>query len=210
MTSTTVASSASVFTSLLASSCLTANSYSSRCRLKTIISQSQSHITTDGQWVSKSWCRAPSGPHDQIFITVWQLRSCFMWGALSGERMGLSFVYATGPCQRSLSQVRVPWDSRPYFTVSELRLPFSSPPTTRRLTVEVFVPSSTASPAHYIALAWTTQKTPLPTVHLLLHHVAIALTTQRTPFFCCCLCPLPSTGCSLQSHYLATGVHATL
>jgi hypothetical protein len=30
-------------------------------------SQSQSHITTDGQSVSKSWCRAPSGPHDQIF-----------------------------------------------------------------------------------------------------------------------------------------------
>jgi hypothetical protein len=33
-------------------------------------SQSQSHIATDGQSVSKSWCRAPSGVHDQIFITV--------------------------------------------------------------------------------------------------------------------------------------------
>jgi hypothetical protein len=44
----------------------------------------------------------------------------FLWGALSDERTGLSFVYATGPCQRSLSQVRVPWNSRPYFTVSEL------------------------------------------------------------------------------------------
>jgi hypothetical protein len=61
--------------------------------------QSQRYITTDGQSASKSWCRAPSGAHDQIFITVWQLRSCFMWGALSDERMGLSFVYATGPCQ---------------------------------------------------------------------------------------------------------------
>jgi hypothetical protein len=30
-------------------------------------SQSQSHIATDGQSVSKSWCRAPSGTHDQIF-----------------------------------------------------------------------------------------------------------------------------------------------
>jgi hypothetical protein len=38
--------------------------------------QSQSHIATDGQWVSKSWCRAPSETYDQIFITVWQLRSC--------------------------------------------------------------------------------------------------------------------------------------
>jgi hypothetical protein len=41
---------------------------------------------------------------------------------------------------------RVPWDSRPYFTVSDLRLPFSSPPTTRRVTVEVFDPASTRVP----------------------------------------------------------------
>jgi hypothetical protein len=32
----------------------------------------------DWRSVSKSWCRAPSGAHDQIFITVWQLRSCFV------------------------------------------------------------------------------------------------------------------------------------
>jgi hypothetical protein len=47
------------------------------------------------------------------------------------------------PCQRSLSRVRVPWDLRPYFTVSHLRLPFSSLPTTRRVTVQVFDPAST-------------------------------------------------------------------
>jgi hypothetical protein len=40
---------------------------------------SQSHIATDGQSVSKSWCPAPSGAHDQIFITVWQLRSRFFF-----------------------------------------------------------------------------------------------------------------------------------
>jgi hypothetical protein len=62
----------------------------------------------------------------------------FLWGALSDERTGLSYLCAAGPCQRSLSRVRVPWDLRPYFTVSDLRLPFSSPPTTRRVTVEVF------------------------------------------------------------------------
>jgi hypothetical protein len=39
--------------------------------------QSQSYIATDGQSVSKSWCWAPSGAYDQIFITVWQLRSCW-------------------------------------------------------------------------------------------------------------------------------------
>jgi hypothetical protein len=41
-------------------------------------SSSQSHIATYGQSVSKSWCRAPSGAHGQILITLWQLRSCFM------------------------------------------------------------------------------------------------------------------------------------
>jgi hypothetical protein len=50
--------------------------------------------------------------------------------------------YAAGPRQRSHSWVRVPWDSWPYFTHSDLRLPFSSPPTTRRVTLEVFEPSS--------------------------------------------------------------------
>jgi hypothetical protein len=63
----------------------------------------------------------------------------FLWGAPSDERMGLSFVHAAGPCQRSLSQVRILWDSRTYFTVSDLRLPFSSPPTTRMTPVASFV-----------------------------------------------------------------------
>jgi hypothetical protein len=64
-----------------------------------------------------------------------------LWGALSDERTGLSFVYAAGPRQRSISRVRGSRDSGPYFTVSDLRLPFSSPPTTRRVTVEVFEPA---------------------------------------------------------------------
>jgi hypothetical protein len=45
--------------------------------ISTTQSQSQSYIATDGRSISKSWCRAPSGAHDQICITVWQLRSCF-------------------------------------------------------------------------------------------------------------------------------------
>jgi hypothetical protein len=46
------------------------------------------------------------------------------WGALSDERTGLSLVCAAGPSQRSLSRVLVPWDLRPYFSVSDLRLLF--------------------------------------------------------------------------------------
>jgi hypothetical protein len=66
-----------------------------------------------------------------------------MWGVLSDDRMGLSFVYAAGSCPNSLSRVLVPWDLRPYYTVSDLKLPFSSPPTTRRVTMEVSDPAAT-------------------------------------------------------------------
>jgi hypothetical protein len=103
--------------------------------------------------VSRPVClgmKHPSGAYDQFFfffvrntecvLTVSFLIPCV---ALSDERMGLSFVYAAGPCQHSLSPVLVPWDLRLYFTVSDLRFPFSSPPTTRRVTVEVFDPAST-------------------------------------------------------------------
>jgi hypothetical protein len=55
-------------------------------------SQSQSHIATDGQSVSKSWCRAQSGAHDQTFITVWQLRFCFC-GAPSLTRGRVCLLY---------------------------------------------------------------------------------------------------------------------
>jgi YD repeat-containing protein len=57
-----------------------------------IQSQTVSHVTTDGQSVSPSGCRAPSGAHDKILITV----SVFlMSGTPSDERSGLSFVLVT-------------------------------------------------------------------------------------------------------------------
>jgi hypothetical protein len=40
-------------------------------------------------------------------------------------------------------RVQLPWDSWPHFTVLDSRLPFSSAPTTRRVTVEVFDLAST-------------------------------------------------------------------
>jgi hypothetical protein len=90
--------------------------------------------------VSRPVClgiKHPFGAYDQIFITRMTITVFFLWGALSDERTGLIFIKAAGPCQRNLSLVRAPWVSRPYFTVSHLRLPFSSPPTIRRVTVEV-------------------------------------------------------------------------
>jgi hypothetical protein len=35
-----------------------------------VFGQSQSHIATDGQSISKALCRAPSGTYDKIFITL--------------------------------------------------------------------------------------------------------------------------------------------
>jgi hypothetical protein len=58
--------------------------------------------------------------------------------ALSDERTGLSFAISAGPRQNIYSRVRVSWDSRQYFTVPDLRLPFLSSPTTRKVTVELF------------------------------------------------------------------------
>jgi hypothetical protein len=71
--------------------------------------------------VSRPVClgiKHPTGACDHIFFfrTEYGIRLAVTflipWGALSDERTGLSFVCASGPCQRSLSRVLVPWDSR--------------------------------------------------------------------------------------------------
>jgi hypothetical protein len=51
-------------------------------------SPSPSHIATDGHSVSKSWYRAPSGAHDQIFITVWHLLALASAVFLGSESLG--------------------------------------------------------------------------------------------------------------------------
>jgi hypothetical protein len=95
-------------------------------------SESESYVTTDGQSASLSWNKAPIWGLRPDFYYRRTVAGLLMWGALSDERTGLSFTIAAGPCQRSHSLVRAPLDSRPCFTVSDLRLPISSPPTTRR------------------------------------------------------------------------------
>jgi hypothetical protein len=71
-----------------------------------------------------------------------------MWSALSDKRTGLPFTIADGPRQCNHSRVRVPWDTRPYFTVSDTRLPLS-PPTTHRATVYKPCRDSTLVPPEY-------------------------------------------------------------
>jgi hypothetical protein len=90
-----------------------------------------------------SWNKAPISGLRPNFYYSQSVAGLLMWGALPDERAGLSFTIAAGACQRSHSQVQVQWDSRPHFTVSDSRLLFSSSPTIRRVTVEVFDPTST-------------------------------------------------------------------
>jgi hypothetical protein len=106
-------------------------------------SPSQSYIATDGRSISKSWCRAPPGAHDQIFIIIWQLRSYF-YGApsLTRGQVCLMYMLLVLACAVFLGSESL-GSREPYFTVSVLRLPFSSPPTSHRVTVEVFNPAST-------------------------------------------------------------------
>jgi hypothetical protein len=64
-----------------------------------------------------------------------------MWGALSDERMGLSFTIAAGPRQRSLSRIRVPRGSWPRFTVSDSGLPQTWRPDPR-----IYIPQEQGGP----------------------------------------------------------------
>jgi hypothetical protein len=85
-----------------------------------------------------------------------------MWGTLSDERTDLSFTMAPVVRHRSHSRVRVPWDSLPYFTVSDSRLLFSSPPTTRRAPVELFDPASTLECLIYF-IVWSQSQSHIAT-----------------------------------------------
>jgi hypothetical protein len=77
------------------------------------------------QSASLSWNKAPTWGIRPDFYYRQTVAGLLMWGDLSDERAGLSFTIAADLRQRSHSRVRVPWDSRPYFSASDQRLPFS-------------------------------------------------------------------------------------
>jgi hypothetical protein len=72
-----------------------------------------------------SWNKAVIWSLRRDFYCCQTVAGMLIWGALSDERMGLSFITAAGPRQHSHSRARVPWDSRPYFTAPDSRHPFS-------------------------------------------------------------------------------------
>jgi hypothetical protein len=111
--------------------------------------ESGSCITRDCQSTSLSWNKSPIWVLRPEFYYCQTIACLLIWGALSDERTSLSFTVSAVPRQRSHSQVSVPWDSRPYFTVSDLRLSFSSPYTTRTA-------QKTSLPLLRILFAWKT------------------------------------------------------
>jgi hypothetical protein len=106
----------------------------------------------------------PSGAYDQIFFPfgIWNTSDSYVLysvGRPLWREDGSVFCMCRWALPAQSFSVVVPWDLRPYSTVSDLRLPFSSPPTTRRITVEVFDPAFTRVTGVDIGLAQTAQKT---------------------------------------------------
>jgi hypothetical protein len=137
---------------------------------------------------------------------------CFLWGMDSAlwREGGLSFTIAAGPRQRSHSRVRVPWDSRPYFTVSDSRLPFCRLPRLAGLRWRYL-----KQPPHGILQQLSSKPR--------LTYNPSARTTQKIPFLCCCtirVCccgnvftePLPRNICYIclsRGCCIAKALHAT-
>jgi hypothetical protein len=84
----------------------------------TELESSRDYLTTDDPSASLSCNKAHIWGLRADFYYCQTVAGLLMWSALSDERTGLLFTIVAGPCQR----VRVPWDSRPYFAVSDLRL----------------------------------------------------------------------------------------
>jgi hypothetical protein len=77
----------------------------------------ESYVTTNGHSASLSWNKAFIWGLQPDIYSYQTLAGLFMWGAPSDKRIGLLFTIAAGPRQRCHSQVQVPWDSWPYFTL---------------------------------------------------------------------------------------------
>jgi hypothetical protein len=163
-----------------------------------------------------------------------------MWGALSDERTRFLWISATGSRQRSQSWVRVSWDSWPYATVSDSRLPEPGEPGHR-----IYIPQELGGPI-------ITPGTGFPFRRLLRFSELVNLIVFKTTPQCgrhrkyrsstsivarvrfcrnvftepllrnrlqnsvglllraCMLRSLPSNGRCLQRHRLVTGLYATI
>jgi hypothetical protein len=106
---------------------------------------SESYVTTDGQPASLSWHKAPFwGLRPDLYYCL-TVAGLLIWGALWREDGSVVYNSCWPSPAQSFSGPS-PLGLVAIFTVSDSRLPFSSPPTTRRVTVEVFDPAYTLLP----------------------------------------------------------------
>jgi hypothetical protein len=121
---------------------LSPTSYSSNCSLKTLSNQVKVTLwLTVSQSVSLG-VKPHLGLMTRYLLPFDSYGLVFVGRPLWRED-GSAFCICCWPLPVQSFSVRIPWYSGPYFTVSDLRLPFSSPLMTRRVTVEAFDPSST-------------------------------------------------------------------
>jgi hypothetical protein len=98
-------------------------SYSANCQLRRLskfyISEKESRVTLRVAVYRQSVCHGDKSlqTHEQYFFFNWTLAVKSLRNIRSDETMGLPLTTAAGPRQRSHSQVLVPQDSWPYFTV---------------------------------------------------------------------------------------------
>jgi hypothetical protein len=135
----------------------------------------ESHITTDGQSASLSWNKAPVWGLRPHFYYCQTVAGLLMWDALSDGRTGLSFTNCSWPSPAQYFRVRVPWDSWPYFTLPDWRLPF------RRL-------------IRLAGLRWTYSTPPAHGSKFKLQTHSRYIASGRTPWK---TRPLPSNGCPI-------------
>jgi hypothetical protein len=121
---------------------------------------------------------------------------------------GSVFVYSAGRREHSLSQVRVPWDSWPYFTVSGLRLPFSSPPI---LFASPYIVSGRTTENTSVSLQWTyanhIENTSCDTGSSI---VTFTATLHSNGSYLIVTCVFVAAGMCLPSRCLAVGLHVKI
>jgi hypothetical protein len=127
-------------------------------------SQSQNHNATEGNLIRNSWCRAPSGANDQMFITFDSCGLVFVGRPLWREDWSVFFICCWPSPAYSFSDPS-PLGPVTIFSCLRFETSFSSFPTARRVTVEVFDPASTRvwlGVPRYIASVRTQQKSLFP------------------------------------------------
>jgi hypothetical protein len=184
-------------------------------------SQSQSYVTTDGQSASLSLCQAPIWGLRPDFYFCQTVASLLMWGALSDERVGLSFTIAAGP---SLPAQSFSGPSPAGLMTNFYCLRFKTPPTCGPAH-RIYIPQEQGGPVmppgiafpfrRLLRLAGLLWNFSTPPPHGRLTDTQLSDGPRREHTFP--VSPLenvrnllPNNGRCLQSRYLATGLRATI